>query len=146
MDLQAFPTEAEMHGMMLEKGFILKSDEEVARIKRTRHEERETENAAREKRKEMEHKRMLERLKKYDGGEKTVGDDDKKKDSEEAVTKGVKKLPDLDFDIDSMDDSLSVEEKAARVRELKRQKWNKELERRRKEEEAAGMAAVGDEL
>ena len=139
VELQTIPTADEMHALMLEKGFKMKSEEEVAEVKKKADELMKEELEAQRQRKERAQKIALERQKKHENG----GDAEKDKAREQArdllKNKNIKlddvKSSSIDIDALPEEDEISKEQ----MKELKRRQWEASREKRK-------AAGVGDEL
>ena len=152
VDLHAIPTETEMHEMMIEKGFTLKSEDEVEKIRREKQPLRLKDEMRRKQREEMRQKYINNK-----------NWQTQPKDEREA---GVNHPSDRihagdgdgdDEDPDLYGDGLTAEQLADMEREMKRKKWKQVLQERermekQKEKEAAATSAAdgtnggGDEL
>lgn len=144
VDLHAIPTEAQMHEMMIEKGFKMKSDDEVARIKAEKQALRDQEIMKRKHREELRRMKKLEfemAQKKLDAENAGITDSDGSDGGEKL--KGILEMLNAE---DPYGDGLTPEQRADAEREMKRKKWNEVLAKKAKVEKEAASASSGGEL
>ena len=145
VDLHAISTETEMHEMMIRKGFTLKSEDEIEKIRREKQPLRLKDEMRRKQREEMRNRMINNRNWK-------TGQEQNFEDEVNGVDSSDKNAGDIG---DPYGDGLTSEQLADMEREMKRRKWNQVLQEREQIEKqnekgaaasGGGMNGGGDEL
>lgn len=168
MELQNIATEQEMHQMMIDKGFVLKSQEEVDRIRKERSAAKEKEAQMRAQRQERARQRMEQKLKAAKDGTDTptgmsvdemvaqavqkMKDDGKDvtpdiiRELKEEHSKKARMAYDINDQLDALPDEEQVPDEKARMRKWKEHAWKAAQAKKQQQEEEKESHIVGEEL
>lgn len=138
VDLHVIPTEDGMHEMMINKGFTLKTDEEIAAIKAEKQKLRDIEEDGRKKREERRQQRTAEYLK------KKLEKEGKTEPVEATAAKPISDVNDVIED-DEYGDGLTAEQRAMAERQRKMSIWLNKLAKDKEAEDAKTAKAPKEE-